>query len=160
MGRIDSSQPATQLWNQARAFTPWPGLYTYLDGKRLMGKGEIDTFFGKIGVLRKSFYRFQQHGQSGSWVSSLLPHLATCADDLTYFHTLVSRSSSHTPACFQMNTGFTLSGRPSMGSWVTYGLGSQSDSLPAFVVMWDHRGGPVGGAQNWTSGFLPAAYQS
>ena len=130
-----------------------------LDGKRLMGKGEIDTFFGKIGVLRKSFYRFKQHGQSGSWVSSLLPHLATCADDLTYFHTLVSRSSSHTPACFQMNTGFTQVGFPSVGSWLSYGLGTLNNELPTFVVLPDPRGLPNGGTSNWSQGFLPAQHQ-
>ena len=130
-----------------------------LDGKRLMDKGEIDTFFGKVGVLRKSFYDFRQHGNSGSWISSLLPHLATCADDLTYFHTLVSRSSSHTPACFQMNTGFTQVGFPSIGSWLSYGLGTLNDELPTFVVLSDPRGLPNGGTSNWSQGFLPAQHQ-
>ncbi len=68
-------------------------------------------------------------------------------------------SNNHAPALFQMNTGFLLPGRPSFGSWVTYGLGAETDRLPAFVVMWDHRGGPVGSARNWSSGFLPPAYQ-
>ena len=70
-----------------------------------------------------------------------------------------SESNNHAPALFQMNTGFLLPGRPSFGSWVTYGLGAETDRLPAFVVMWDHRGGPIGGAPNWSSGFLPPAYQ-
>jgi len=130
-----------------------------LDGKRLTGKGTIDTFFGKIGVLRKSFYEFQQYGKSGSWFSSLLPHLATCADELTYFHTLVAKSSSHTPACFQMNTGFTQVGFPSVGSWLSYGLGSLNDELPTFVVLPDPRGLPNGGSSNWSQGFLPAQHQ-
>lgn len=130
-----------------------------LDGKRLMGQGEIDTFFGKIGVLRKSFYKFRRHGQSGSWISSLLPHLATCADDLTYFHTLVAKSSSHTPACFQMNTGFTQVGFPSVGSWLSYGLGTLNNELPTFVVLPDPRGLPNGGSSNWSQGFLPAQHQ-
>ena len=144
--------------SQVDTFDHKPALET-LDGKRLMGKGEIDTFFGKIGVLRKSFYRFKQHGQSGSWVSSLMPHLATCADDLTYFHTLVSRSSSHTPACFQMNTGFTQVGFPSVGSWLSYGLGTLNNELPTFVVLPDPRGLPNGGTSNWSQGFLPAQHQ-
>ena len=144
--------------SQVDTFDHKPALEKF-DGKRLMGKGEIDTFFGKIGVLRKSFYRFQQHGQSGSWVSSLLPHLATCADDLTYFHTLVSRSSSHTPACFQMNTGFTQVGFPSVGSWLSYGLGTLNNELPTFVVLPDPRGLPNGGTSNWSQGFLPAQHQ-
>lgn len=130
-----------------------------LDGKRLLGQGEIDTFFGKVGVLRKSFYKFRRHGQSGSWVSSLFPHLATCADDLTYFHTLVSKSSSHTPACFQMNTGFTQVGYPSVGSWLSYGLGTLNNELPTFVVLPDPRGLPNGGTSNWSQGFLPAQHQ-
>jgi hypothetical protein len=130
-----------------------------LDGKRLLGEGEIDTFFGKIGVLRKSFFRFRQHGESGSWVSSLFPHLARRADDLTYFHTLVSKSSSHTPACFQMNTGFTQVGFPSVGSWLSYGLGSLNDELPTFVVLPDPRGLPNGATSNWSQGFLPARHQ-
>ena len=130
-----------------------------LDGKRLMGKGEIDTFFGKIGVLRKSFYRFRQHGASGSFVSELFPHLANRVDDLTFFHTLVSKSSSHTPACFQMNTGFTQVGFPSVGSWLSYGLGTANDELPTFVVLPDPRGLPNGGTSNWSQGFLPAQHQ-
>ena len=130
-----------------------------LDGKRLMGKGEIDTFFGKIGVLRKSFYRFRQHGASGSFVSELFPHLANRVDDLTFFHTLVSKSSSHTPACFQMNTGFTQVGFPSVGSWLSYGLGTTNDELPTFVVLPDPRGLPNGGTSNWSQGFLPAQHQ-
>ena len=130
-----------------------------LDGKRLMGKGEIDTFFGKIGVLRKSFYRFRQHGASGSWVSELFPYLADRVDDLTFFHALVSKSSSHTPACFQMNTGFTQVGFPSVGSWLSYGLGTANDELPTFVVLPDPRGLPNGGTSNWSQGFLPAQHQ-
>jgi hypothetical protein len=130
-----------------------------LDGKRLMGKGEIDTFFGKIGVLRKSFYRFRQHGANGSWVSELFPHLANRVDDLTFFHTLVAKSSSHTPACFQMNTGFTQVGFPSVGSWLSYGLGAANDELPTFVVLPDPRGLPNGGTSNWSQGFLPAQHQ-
>ena len=130
-----------------------------LDGKRLMGKGEIDTFFGKIGVLRKSFYRFRQHGASGSFVSELFPHLANRVDDLTFFHTLVAKSSSHTPACFQMNTGFTQVGFPSVGSWLSYGLGTANDELPTFVVLPDPRGLPNGGTSNWSQGFLPAQHQ-
>ena len=107
----------------------------------------------------KSPYRFERHGKSGLYISELFPQIATCADHLCILNSLHCESNNHAPALFQMNTGFILAGRPSMGAWVTYGLGSESDSLPAFVVMWDHRGGPIGGAQNWTSGFLPAAYQ-
>lgn len=129
------------------------------DGKLLTGKGELDTFFGRPGVLRKSFYGFKQYGESGSWVSDLFPHLAGCVDDLTFFHAMVTKSSSHTPACFQMNSGFTQSGYPSLGSWLSYGLGSENDELPTFVVLPDPRGLPNGGTNNWSNGFLPAQHQ-
>jgi len=107
----------------------------------------------------RSPYRFERQGASGLPISELFPHIGRCADDLCVIRSLHCESNNHAPALFQMNTGFTLAGHPSMGAWTTYGLGSENDSLPAFVVMWDYRGGPIGGSQNWTSGFLPAAYQ-
>ena len=130
-----------------------------LDGMPLSGKGEIDTFFGKPGNLRKSVFPFTQHGQSGQWFSQLFPHLATCADDMTFIKSMVTKSSSHTPACFQMNTGFTMNGYPSLGAWLSYGLGSENAELPAFVVLPDPRGLPNGGTNNWSQGFLPAQHQ-
>src|SRR5690606_821112 len=102
------------------------------DGKPLTGKGMLDPFFGKVGNLKKSFYRFKQHGESGAWVSDLFPHLAECVDDLAIIHSMVTKSSSHTPACFQMNTGFTQNGYPSLGAWLSYGLGSENQELPTF----------------------------
>jgi hypothetical protein len=129
------------------------------DGKPLIGKGKIDTFFGKPGVLRKSPFAFQRYGESGQWVSELLPHLAKRVDDLTFFHSVVTKSSSHTPACFQMNTGYTLNGYPSLGAWLSYGLGSENAELPSFVVLPDPRGLPNGGTNNWSQGFLPARHQ-
>lgn len=130
-----------------------------LDGKTLEGKGEIDTFFAIPGVLRKSFYPFRQHGKSGAWVSDLFPQLAKCADDLTFLKAMVAKSPSHQPACFQMNTGFTLQGFPCLGAWLSYGLGRASDDLPTFVVLPDPRGLVNGGTANWTNGFLPAEHQ-
>lgn len=130
-----------------------------LDGKTLQGKGEIDTFFGKPGVLRKSFFRFRQHGQCGAWVSELLPHTATQVDQIAFLHAMVAKSPSHQPACFQMNTGFTLAGFPSLGAWLSYGLGRDSDDLPTFVVLPDPRGLVNGGTANWSNGFLPAEHQ-
>lgn len=130
-----------------------------LDGKPLSGKGEIDTFFGRPGNLRKSVFPFRQHGQSGQWVSDLFPHLATCVDDLTFIKSMVTKSSSHTPACFQMNTGFTMNGYPSLGAWLSYGMGTDNEELPAFVVLPDPRGLPNGGSNNWSQGFLPAQHQ-
>jgi hypothetical protein len=130
-----------------------------LDGKPLTGKGELDPFFGRPGNLRKSYYKFSRHGQSGQWVSDLFPHLAKCVDDLTFIKSMVTKSSSHTPACFQMNTGFTMNGFPSLGSWLSYGLGTENNELPTFVVLPDPRGFPNGGSNNWSQGFLPAQHQ-
>lgn len=129
------------------------------DGKSLSGKGTLDTFFGKPGNLLKNLWEFKQRGESGLWVSELLPHLAKCADDLAVVRSVVSKSSSHTPACFQMNTGFTQNGYPCLGSWLSYGLGTDNDALPAFVVLPDPRGLPNGGTNNWSNGFLPAEHQ-
>ncbi len=112
-----------------------------------------------LATAMPSPYRFGRCGESGLPVSELFPNIGRCADDLCIIRSLHCESNNHAPALFQMNTGFTRPGMPSMGAWITYGLGTENDSLPAFVVMWDHRGGPIGGAQNWTSGFIPAAYQ-
>jgi hypothetical protein len=128
-------------------------------GTPLTGKGTLDTFFGKPGNLMKSPYEFRRRGQSGMWVSDLLPHLAKCADDMTFIQSMYTKSSSHTPATFQMNTGFTLNGFPCMGAWLSYGLGSLNQQLPTFVVLPDPRGLPAGGSNNWSQGFLPAEHQ-
>ena len=130
-----------------------------MDGKSLEGKGENLGFFGQPGHLMKSVYEFRQHGRSGAWVSSLLPHLAECVDELCFIHSMVAKSNNHTPAAFQMNSGFTLNGFPCMGSWLSYGLGTVNENLPAFVVLPDPRGLPAGGSIHWTSGFLPANHQ-
>ncbi|MFN0055288.1 MAG: DUF1501 domain-containing protein [Planctomycetales bacterium] len=130
-----------------------------LDGQALTDKGTLDTFFGRPGNLLKAQWEFQRRGQSGLWVSDLFPHLATCVDDMTFLYSVVAKSSSHTPACFQMNTGFTLNGYPCLGSWLSYGLGYDNDQLPTFVVLPDPRGWPNGGSNNWSNGFLPAEHQ-
>ncbi|MBP89692.1 MAG: hypothetical protein CMJ64_23790 [Planctomycetaceae bacterium] len=130
-----------------------------LDGQPLTGKGDLDPFFGRPGNLRKSYYKFERHGQSGQWVSELFPHLAKRVDDLTFIKSMVTKSSSHTPACFQMNTGFTMNGYPSLGAWLSYGLGTDNEELPAFVVLPDPRGLPNGGSNNWSQGFLAAQHQ-
>lgn len=130
-----------------------------LDGQPVTGIGKVETFFGTPGKLMKSPYEFRQHGQSGRWVSSLLPHMAECVDDITFIHSMTTNSSSHTPACFQMNTGFVQNGFPSIGAWLSYGLGSENDQLPTFVVLPDARGVVNGGSNNWSQGFLPAEHQ-
>jgi hypothetical protein len=128
-------------------------------GEELSNKGKIDTFFGRPGRLMKSPFAFQRHGKSGAWVSDLLPNLATCVDEMTFIRSIVAKSSNHTPATFQMNSGFTMNGFPCMGAWISYGLGSENQNLPAYVVLPDPRQLPAGGAINWTSGFLPAVHQ-
>jgi hypothetical protein len=128
-------------------------------GKPMPGKGKADTFFGQPGNLMKSPFAFKQHGKCGRWVSALFPHLASHVDDLTFLHGMTAKSSNHTPAAFQMNSGFVFNGFPAFGSWVSYGLGSLNEDLPAFVVLPDPRGLPAGGAINWSSGFLPATHQ-
>ncbi len=130
-----------------------------MHGKTLEGKGENLGFFGQPGKVMKSAYEFRQHGKSGAWVSSLLPHLAGCVDDVCFIHSMYAKSNNHTPASFQMNSGFTLNGFPSMGAWLSYGLGTENENLPAFVVLPDPRGLIAGGSINWTSGFLPANHQ-
>src|SRR5437870_4273438 len=114
---------------------------------------DMPTFFGQAGNLLGSQFEFKQRGQSGLWVSSLLPHLAECADKLTVIRTMVSKSANHMPAIAQMNTGFTLTGFPSMGAWVIYALGAENADLPSFVVLPDPRAYPWGGAVQWSNGF-------
>ncbi len=104
-------------------------------------------------------WKFAQYGQCGKWVSDLFPHLATCVDDIAFLHSMTADSPIHGSALLQMNTGKILSGNPCLGSWVNYGLGSVNENLPGFVVMLDPTGGPISGAKNWSSGYMPATYQ-
>ena len=130
-----------------------------LHGKSLQSDEKPDVFFGKVGLLRKNDWEFQQRGKSGLWISELFPHLATVADELTVINSMVAESSSHTPATFQESSGFRLNGFPVMGSWVSYGLGNMTDDLPTYIVLPDARGLPAGSTSNWTNGFLPAVHQ-
>jgi len=130
-----------------------------LHGQPLSGSERPDVFFGKVGLLRKNDWEFKQRGDSGLWVSELFPHLAGVADELTVIRSMFAETSNHTPATFQEGTGFRLNGFPVMGAWLSYGLGSETDDLPAYVVIPDTRGLPAGGSINWTNGFLPARHQ-
>jgi hypothetical protein len=109
--------------------------------------------------LLRSPFLFSKHGQSGIDVSEVLPELATCIDDMAIIRSMYSDSSVHAVAMIEMNTGSLLQGRPSLGSWVSYGLGTENQSLPSFVVMLDSRGGPYGGAANWSAGYMPVYCQ-
>ena len=128
-------------------------------GKPLGGDEKPDVFFGQVGLLRQNDFAFKQRGQSGLWISDLMPHLAGVADELTVIRSMVADSASHTPGTMQENSGFRLNGFPTLGTWLSYGLGCETDELPAFVVLPDPRGMPAGGTNNWTNGFLPAQHQ-
>ncbi|MCO6047054.1 DUF1501 domain-containing protein [Aeoliella sp. ICT_H6.2] len=104
-------------------------------------------------------WKFKQYGQCGKWVSDLFPHVAECVDDIAFVHSMQADSPIHGSAMLMMNSGKLISGSPAMGSWVNYGLGTMNENLPGFVVMLDPTGGPISGAKNWSSGYMPATYQ-
>jgi hypothetical protein len=135
-----------------------PKLYP-LDGKTI----EVKTF-GRGGHKNQGRvvgpkWKFKPYGKCGKYISDLFPNLGTCADDIAFIHSLYAESPIHGSAMLMMNSGRILSGHPCLGSWVTYGLGSVNENLPGFVVMLDKTGGPISGAKNWSSGYMPAAYQ-
>ncbi|QGQ31968.1 DUF1501 domain-containing protein [Gimesia maris] len=130
-----------------------------LHGKAMPTDKTPETFFGKVGLLRKNDFEFRRRGQSGLWISDLFPHIAAQADELTLLRSMKADSANHTPATFQENTGFRLNGFPVLGSWLSYGLGCETDELPSFVVLPDVRGYPAAGTINWSNGFLPALHQ-
>src|SRR5216683_556058 len=121
--------------------------------------GELATFSAAPNRIIPPAAKFQQHGQSGRWVSGLLPHIGTVIDDLAFIHGVKVDNNNHGPAVYHSLTGNMFPGSASIGAWVTYGLGSENKDLPGFVVMGDRRGATIGGAGVWGNGFLPAAYQ-
>jgi hypothetical protein len=132
---------------------------TKRQGKTFDADGKVQFFASKPGNCQGSYWPFRQHGQSGRWISDLFPKLAGKVDEMAFVHSMQSKSALHGPAMFMANSGFILPGFPSMGAWVTYGLGSESADLPSFVVLPDSRGLPPGGVINWGAGFLPAIHQ-
>jgi hypothetical protein len=119
----------------------------------------MDTFTRERLRLLGTKRTFRRHGQAGTAVSDALPHLARIVDDIAVVRSMVTDAINHAPGALFWNTGSTQFGRPSMGAWVTYALGSETDNLPAFVVLQSGPQGPIGGTPNWGSGFLPASYQ-
>lgn len=113
----------------------------------------------RSGRIIEPRWKFQRHGESGKPVSTLFPHIAKHVDDIAFLHSMTAESPIHGSALFMMNSGRIASGSPSLGSWVTYGLGSENEDLPGYVVMLDHTGGPINGAKNWSSGYMPGTYQ-
>ena len=118
------------------------------------------AFFGETkATAMRSPYTFKKYGRSGIDISEKFPNLSHHADELCIIRSMYADSNNHAPALFQMNSGYLQSGHPCMGSWISYGLGSDTRNLPAFVVLMDKEGAPVNGALNWTNGYMPASYQ-
>lgn len=142
------------LFDEKPALAKW-------HGKAIPVWKDSDAFMGgkTKNVAMASPYRFARYGESGIAMAETFPNLARHADKLCVIRSMHCESNNHAPALFQMNSGSILAGRPCMGSWVNYGLGSESDDLPGFVVLLDHQGAPVNGAMNWSNGFMPAAFQ-
>jgi hypothetical protein len=130
-----------------------------MDGKTI----DVKTFGrgGKRnqGRIVEPKWKFKPYGQCGKWVSDLFPHIGQCVDDIAFIHSMTADSPIHGSALLMMNCGSVISGKPSLGSWVNYGLGTTNENLPGYVVMLDQSGGPISGAKNWTSGFMPAGFQ-
>jgi hypothetical protein len=141
-------------------FDPKP-LLNKLAGQTLPESfGSVLTSMGESkSPLLASQRTWKQHGQSGIWVSDWLPHIAECVDDISVVRSCWADGINHSAGVCQMNTGSILGGRPSLGSWVTYGLGTENTDLPAFVVLQDNQAGIVNGPRNWGAGFMPAVYQ-
>jgi hypothetical protein len=144
--------------SQMDTFDPKPMLQKYA-GQPMEGKGEIVVRQGHPGPLMPSPFQFSRCGESGIEISELFPNVGRCADDLAVIRSVVGKSNDHVQAHYELSSGVIRMGYPSLGSWVTYGLGTENQSLPAFVVIFDARGGPFGGPANWSAGFMPAAYQ-
>ena len=144
--------------SQVDTFDPKPML-TKHHGKPYTGDAKVGSNGRAVGHLMQSPFEFTRHGQSGLEISSLFPHTARHADDLCVIRSMHADTAAHASGCLQMNTGSIFIGKPSLGAWLSYGLGTTNQNLPGFVVMTDPRGGPIGSASNWTAGYMPAAYQ-
>ncbi len=145
--------------SQVDSFDPKPRLDKE-NGEDPGKKFTVDaTQFGNVGKILKSPWQFKQYGECGMPVSELFPHIATCVDDLALIRSMVSNFPEHTNANYFLHTGSGLQGRPSMGAWVNYGLGSENNNLPGYVVL-DGGLTPPGGMDNFKNGFLPASYQA
>lgn len=144
--------------SQVDTFDPKPELDKH-HGETYAGPLAVGSNGRPVGHLTKSVFPFTRHGASGLPISSLYPHLARHADDLCVIRSMHSDTAAHASGCLQMNTGNVVIGKPALGSWLSYGLGTMNENLPSFVVMTDPRGGPIGSASNWSSGYMPASYQ-
>lgn len=145
--------------SQMDLFDPKPFLDKH-HGKEHFDKiaGEVE-FPERAGALMKSPFKFAQHGESGMWVSDVMPHLAKQVDEITMIRSMFTTNLTHEPALYKIQSGSEFTGHPALGAWVSYGLGSENKNLPAYVVLDDPLGLPVNGIENWQSGFLPAQHQ-
>lgn len=144
--------------SQVDTFDPKPEL-DRLHGQSYSGPHDVGSNGRPIGHLTKSAFPFSRHGESGLPISSLYPNLARHADDLCVVRSMHTDTAAHASGCLQMNTGNVTIGKPALGSWLSYGMGTLNENLPSFVVMTDPRGGPIGSASNWSSGYMPASFQ-
>lgn len=144
--------------SQVDTFDPKPAL-TRFHGKPYQGPAKVGSNGRPIGHLMQSPFAFRNCGQSGLEISDLFPYTSQFADDICVIRSMHTDTAAHASGCLQMNSGSVLIGKPCLGSWLSYGLGSLNQSMPNFVVMTDPRGGPIGSASNWTAGYMPAAHQ-
>jgi hypothetical protein len=145
--------------SQMDLFDPKPTLNKY-HGRQYFNKiaGEVENP-QSAGALMRSPFHFAQHGRSGMWISEALPHLARQVDDLALIRSMYTTNLTHEPAIYLIQTGKMAPGRPTLGAWVVYGLGSENQNLPAYVVLDDPLGLPINGVENWQAGFLPPIFQ-
>src|SRR5947208_7665413 len=127
-------------------------------GQKFEPGQRVESATSSPGNIMKSPYEWKQHGQCGRWVSSILPNISTCVDDLAFIMSMASKTNVHGPGVYMQNTGFVLPGFPCMGAWISYGLGSLNENLPTFVVLPDSRGLPYNSNGSFSSGFLPVAH--
>jgi hypothetical protein len=132
---------------------------TKFNGTPYRGGASVGSNGRPVGHLMQTPFAFRKHGQSGLEISSLFPHTSRFADDLCVIKSLYTDTAAHASGCLQLNTGNVQIGKPSLGAWLSYGLGTLNESLPSFVVMTDPRGGPISSASNWSAGYMPAAFQ-
>ena len=146
-----------------------PSQMDLFDPKPMLDRHHGEPYFNRIpgevenpqsaGALMRSPFRFARHGQCGMWVSSALPHLARQVDDIALIRSMYTTNLTHEPAIYLIQTGRMGPGKPTLGSWVVYGLGSENQNLPAYVVLDDPLGLPINGVENWQAGFLPPTFQ-
>jgi hypothetical protein len=146
-----------------------PSQMDLFDPKPMLDRHHGESYFDKIagevegpkdaGAIMRSPFKFAQHGESGAWVSEVMPHLAGVVDEIAFIRSMYTTNLTHEPAIYLIQSGKMGPGRPSMGSWVVYGLGSENQNLPAYVVLDDPLGLPINGVENWQAGFLPPVFQ-